>query len=70
MMEISQPGTPDFSRTLILPNIFNWSNFEHSVFSILKVEGMERKRKKKRKNKTRKNSILVGVNEHNQKKDG
>ena len=66
MMEISQPGTPNFSRILILPDIFNRSNFEHSVFSGLKVEGMGRKRKKK----TRKNSILVGVNEYNQKKDG
>ena len=54
MMEISLPGTPDFSRTLILPDIFNRSNFEHSVFSGLKVEGMGRKRKKKEKAKQEK----------------
>ena len=62
-----QPSSPDFSRTLVLPDIFNRSNFEYSAYSGLKVDSMGRKRKKKQNNK---NSIQVGVNEHNQKKGG
>ena len=31
-------GTPDFSRTLVLPDIFNQSNFQYSALSGLKVD--------------------------------
>ena len=67
-------GTPNFCRTKVLPDIFNCSNFEWSVFSCLKVDSGERKKKKKKTNKKNvkqeQYSIQVGVNEHNQKKGG
>ena len=66
-MEIPQPSSPDFSPTLVLPDIFNRSNFEYNALSGLKVNSIGRKRKKKQ---SKKNSIQVGVNEHNQKKGG
>ena len=48
-------GTPDLSRTQVLLDTFNRSNFEHSAFSGFKVASMGRKRKKQEKsNKTRK----------------
>ena len=31
-------GTPDFSLTLVLSDIFNRSNFEYSAYSDLKVD--------------------------------
>ena len=44
-----QPGTLDFSRAKVLPDIFNRSSFEYSAFTFsgLKVDSMGRKRKKK-----------------------
>ena len=46
-------GTPDFCRAKVLPDIFNHSNFECSVFSGLKVDSMERKKKKSNKKETK-----------------
>ena len=67
-----QPGIPHFSPTLVLPDIFNRSNFEYSALSGLKVDSWRRKRQKKVRKKTtkKKNDIQAGVNEHDQKKDG
>ena len=68
MKGIPQPGTPDFIPALVLPDIFNRS---YSAFSGLKVDSRRRKRKNKSKKKIiiiKKNSIQIGVNEHNQKK--
>ena len=45
MRETPQPGTPDFIPALVLPDIFNHSNFEYSAFSSLKVNSMRRKTK-------------------------
>ena len=73
MRGFSQPGTPDFSRTVVLPGILNRSNFEYSAFSGLKVDSGRRKRKKKKvrkKMQNKENNFQVGVNEHNQKKGG
>ena len=72
MRGIHLPGTPNFIPALVLPDIFNRSNFEYRAFSGLKAENRRRKRKKKvrKKKKKKKNSIQVGVNEHNQKKGG
>ena len=42
-----QPGTPDFSRTLVHPDIFNRLNFAYSAFSGLKVDSRRRIKKKK-----------------------
>ena len=58
---------PHTSRTQVLPNIFNRSNFKCSAFSTLKVDSRRRKRCKK-KEKKKKNGIQVGVNEHSQKR--
>ena len=58
-----QRGTPDFIPALVLPDIFNRSNFEYSAFSGLKVDSQRKKSQKKKKN-----SIQVVINEHNQKK--
>ena len=66
-MESHQPGSPEVSPTLVLPDIFNRSNFEYSAFSGLKVDSRRRRRKKKQ---NRKNNIQVGVNEHNRNKGG
>ena len=44
--EIPQPGSFDFSFTLVLPDTFSRSNFEYSVFNGLKVDSMEKKRKR------------------------
>ena len=70
--EDPQRGTTDFSGTLVLPDLFNRSNFEYSVFSGLKVDSGRRKRKKKvrKKMQNKKNNFQIGVNEHNQKKGG
>ena len=43
----SQPGTLDFCRTKVLPDIFNRSNFTYSAVSGLKVDSGRRKSKKK-----------------------
>ena len=64
-----QPGTADFSRTKVLPDIFHLSNFEYSAFSGLKVDSSVRK-KNQEKRKSKKNNIQDGVNEHNRKKGG
>ena len=62
------PGyATDYSHALVLPDIFNCSNFEYSAFSSLKVDSQRRRIRKKKKVK-KKNSIQVGANEHNQKK--
>ena len=45
MRGVPQPGTPDFIPALVLPNIFNRSNFKFSAFSGLKVHSRRRKRK-------------------------
>ena len=66
--ESPKPGTPDFSRTLVLPDIFNSSNFEYRAFSGLTVDSGRRKKKKKKVRKqmqNQKNSFQVGVNENN-----
>ena len=57
-------------RSQVLPDIFNRSNFEYSAFSGLKVHSRRRKRKTKGNEKKKKNSIQVGVHEHNPKKGG
>ena len=44
---IPQPGTSNFSRTLILPDIFNRPNFEYRVFSGLKADSLEKKKEEK-----------------------
>ena len=54
MRGIPQPGIPNFSRALPLPDIFNRSNFEYSANSSLKVDSWRRKRKKKERKKTKK----------------
>ena len=46
-----QPGTPDFSLTLVLPHIFNCLNFECIAFSVLKVDSSGRKRKSRKEEK-------------------
>ena len=60
-MGFSQPGTPNFSRALVLPDIFNRSNVEYSAFSGLKVDYrrriLKKKKKSKKKEKEKKNSI-------------
>ena len=33
-----QPGTPDFCRTKVIPDIFNHLNFDYSAFRDLKVD--------------------------------
>ena len=48
-MGIPPTWHPDFSRILLLPDIFNRSNFEYSAFSGLKVDSRRRVRKKKKK---------------------
>ena len=53
-MGSSQPGTPDFSRTLVLPDIFNRLNFAYSAFSGLKVDSRRRIKKKKSKKQDKK----------------
>ena len=67
---IPQHGTHNFSQALVLPDIFNRSNFEYSTFSSLKVDsGRKKKKKEKTKKQNKKNSFQGRVNEHNQKKD-
>ena len=70
----SQRGTSNFSRTPVLLDIYYRSKLECYAFSGLQVDNSKIKRKKKKvrkkKKKKRKNSIHVGVNKHNQKKDG
>ena len=66
-----KPGTPDFSRTSVLPDIFNSSKFEYRAFSGLKVDSGIRKRKKIRKQmQNQKNSFQVWVYKKNQTKGG
>ena len=48
MRRLPQRGTPDFCHPLVLPDIFNRSNFEYNTFSGLKVDSGKRKRKKKK----------------------
>ena len=55
-----QPDTPKFSQALVLPDMFNRSNFEYSALSSLEVGSWRKKVSKKKKD-----SIKVGVNEHN-----
>ena len=67
----SQPGTPDFRQTLVLPDVPNRSKLEYYAFSGLKEDSSGRKRiKSKKKDNEKKTSIQVGVNELNRKKGG
>ena len=43
----THPGTSDFCRIKVLPDVSNRSNFEYSAFSGLKVDSGRRKRMKK-----------------------
>ena len=52
--EIPQPDTPDFSRTKVLPDMLNRSNFEYRALSGLKVDN------KKKDAKTRKIVFKLG----------
>ena len=62
-------GTPYFSRTKVLPDIFNRSNSEYMAFSGLKADSIRRKGKKsKKKEKEKKKGIQVGVNEQTKRK--
>ena len=51
MRRIPQLGTPNFSSSKILPEIFNRLKFEFSAFSGLKVDGIGRKKKQQKKDK-------------------
>ena len=62
MRGIPQCDTPDFIITPVLSDIFNHSNFEYSTYSGLKVDSLRKEKARKMKN-----SIQVGLNEHNQK---
>ena len=62
---------PWISVAKVLPDIFNCLNFEYSALSGLKVGSGKRKKKEVRKKiQSKKNSIQVGISEHNQKKGG
>ena len=52
--DIPQPDTPDFSRTKVLPDMLNCSNFEYTALSGLKVDN------KKKDTKTRKIVFKLG----------
>ena len=74
MREISQPGTLDFCYTLVLPDIFNCSNFEYSVFSGLKVDSAEENQTRKKvdnaeENNTRKKIFLSAISMHQLPRD-
>ena len=58
-MRLVQPGIPGFGPTIVLPDVFNRSNFEYSAFSSLKVEKWQQKNKKKEKKKKRKRRKIV-----------
>ena len=56
--EPPQPGTPNFSRAVVLPGIFNRSNFEYSALSDLKINSQRRIIKKKKSKKEKKRKIV------------
>ena len=65
MRGIPQPGTPNFIPALVLPNIFNCSNFEYSALSNLKVDSRRRKRKKKLEKIQKRRKIVFRLGQTN-----
>ena len=53
-MGIPQTWHPNFSRALVLSDIFNRLNFEYSELCSLKVDSLRRIRKKKKQAKRKK----------------